>query len=96
MREMQDGYMKELDDADVEIVELTGGKLVVVQRRRSDEVVEKANVEGNDEDVIVAELKKRPSKGEAVRQLVLLAHALFRKERYIKSLRGEDVGEDMD
>lgn len=45
MREMQEGYMKQLDDADVEIAELTGEALVVVQRRRSDEleVVEKVD-----------------------------------------------------
>lgn len=45
MREMQEGYMKQLDDADVEIAELTCEALVVVQRRRSDEleVVEKVD-----------------------------------------------------
>lgn len=52
--------------------------------------------------VVVTELRKRSSreifeteKGEAMRQLIVLAQALFRKERYIKSLRG-GVEMDMD
>ncbi|KAJ7103631.1 hypothetical protein B0H15DRAFT_943036 [Mycena belliarum] len=87
-------YMKELDDADEELAELTGVPHQALVRRqpvlRYDAPIEL----GNDFESLIVELRKRSDqeivsveKRVMIVQLVSLAQALFRKERQIKHLQ---------
>jgi len=87
-------YMKQLNDADIELAELTGGvPQTVEQRTGTTEYREPIDLRGPDAAAILHELRSRSSKEvfEAekpyqVRVLVIFAQALFRKEREIKRI----------
>ncbi|KAJ7786206.1 hypothetical protein B0H16DRAFT_1708410 [Mycena metata] len=93
---MHKAYMKQLDDADEELAELNGVSFQALVRRQPvsgyDKPIEQQgdNIEG-----FVVELRQRSgkeihsteSKKALVEQLVVLAQALFRKERQIKHLQ---------
>jgi len=99
LKEMHEAYMKQLDDADLEIEELTGVPRQVITRRKPVCGVEEkmGDVEDGDVEGLVVELRKRSGQGifekdkrTLLEQLVVLAQALFRKEREIKHLQGRD------
>ncbi|KAJ6509434.1 hypothetical protein C8R47DRAFT_25155 [Mycena vitilis] len=90
-------YMKQLDDADEEIAELTGTPYQAMVRRQPVSGYDKpVEMQGKDVESFILELRKRSnkevqsteSKKALVEQLVILAQALFRKERQIKHLQG--------
>ncbi|KAJ7634205.1 hypothetical protein DFH06DRAFT_681300 [Mycena polygramma] len=90
-------YMKQLDDADEEIAELTGAPYQAMVRRQPVSGYDKpVDMQGKDIESFILELRKRSnkevqsteSKKTIVEQLVILAQALFRKERQIKHLQG--------
>ncbi|KAJ6575006.1 hypothetical protein B0H19DRAFT_1254636 [Mycena capillaripes] len=94
---MHISYMKQLNDADEEMAELTGVPYQALVRRQPvsgyDEPLE---MQGEDVESFILELRKRSdkeihsteSKQSLIQQLVILAQALFRKERQIKHLQG--------
>ncbi|KAF7339552.1 hypothetical protein MSAN_02169700 [Mycena sanguinolenta] len=90
------GYMKQLNDADEEIAELTNVPYQPIVRRQPVSGYDEPLKQGDDVDAFVMELRKRSdkevhsmeSKKDTIQQLVLLAQALFRKERQIKHLQG--------
>jgi len=97
LKVMHETYMKQFDDADVELEELTGIPRQVITRHQSVIGLEEemADVEDGDTDGLVIELRKRSGKAifetdkkTLLEQLVVLAQALFRKEREIKHLQG--------
>lgn len=99
LKDVHEAYMKQLDDADVEIEELTGvPRQVIIRRKAVCGLEEKmGDVEDGDVEGLVVELRKRSGKGIAekdkrtlLEQLVVLAQALFRKEREIKHLLGRN------
>ncbi|PCH34710.1 hypothetical protein WOLCODRAFT_165764 [Wolfiporia cocos MD-104 SS10] len=95
--DMHEAYMKQLDDADAELAELTGApREAVVRRPVTTEYHEPPSLKGPDAEAIVRELRMRSRKDihetekpDLVRGLVLLAQALFRRERRIKHIRRE-------
>ncbi|KAI0925256.1 hypothetical protein AcV7_005539 [Taiwanofungus camphoratus] len=100
-------YMKQLDDADIELAELKGvAHRAIARRAVTTEYHEPPDVNGQDVVAIVRELRVRSRKDicdtdkeDLVRGLVLLAQALFRKEREIKGMYGRkemDSGDDDD
>ncbi|KAJ7357262.1 hypothetical protein DFH08DRAFT_954542 [Mycena albidolilacea] len=96
LAQMHIAYMKQLDDADEEIAEITGVPYEAVVRRQPVSGYDEPLEQGDDVEGFVMELRKRSnkevhsteSKKAMVEQLVLLAQALFRKERQIKHLQG--------
>jgi hypothetical protein len=90
-------YLKQLDDVDIELEESTGSKCEVITRRNDqDEVTEDGDLDG-DVEVVLKELRMRSRKKvcdsdrtQLMKEVVLLAQGLFRKERLIKSLEDED------
>lgn len=93
---MHIAYMKQLDDADEEIAEITGVPYEAIVRRQPVSGYDEPLEQGDDAEAFVMELRKRSNKEvhstepkkAMVEQLVLLAQALFRKERQIKHLQG--------
>ncbi|KAJ7492721.1 hypothetical protein FB451DRAFT_1219372 [Mycena latifolia] len=88
------GYMKELDDADEELAELTGVPRQVFVRRQAVAGYDAPIELGDDFESFIVELRKRSDKEIvsadkklSIEQLVALAQALFRKERQIKHLQ---------
>ncbi|KAJ7706287.1 hypothetical protein B0H17DRAFT_1192786 [Mycena rosella] len=95
LKSMHLDYMKELDDADEELAELTGVPREVLVRRQPASGYDEPIVLGDDFEAFIAELRKRSDKEIvdadkklSIEQLVALAQALFRKERQIKHLQG--------
>jgi len=96
LSQMHIAYMKQLDDADEEIAELTGVPYQAIVRRQAVSGYDEPLEQGDDVEAFVLELRKRSnkevhsteSKKAMIQQLVLLAQALFRKERQIKHLQG--------
>jgi len=96
LTQMHLAYMKQLDDADEEIAELTGTPYQAIVRRQPVSGYDEPLEQGKDVEAFVLELRKRSnkevnsteSKKDMIEQLVLLAQALFRKERQIKHLQG--------
>ncbi|KAJ7487488.1 hypothetical protein B0H11DRAFT_2230255 [Mycena galericulata] len=87
-------YMKQLDDADEELGEITGVPREAVIRRQPVSGFDAPIEQGDDLEAYVDELRKRSDKEIVstdrkllVQQLVVLAQALFRKERQIKHLQ---------
>jgi hypothetical protein len=98
---MQEDYMKQLDDADAELAEITGQQHVAVVRKQPDEEGMVTTVE--DDMGGVRELRMRPTKEvvaedrqTSLTHLVLLAQELFRKEREVKRIRKARGGMHMD
>lgn len=94
LKSMHLGYMKELDDADEELAELTGVPRQVLARRAPVSGYDEPIELGDDLESFVVELRKRSDKEivsadkkQLIQQLVVLAQALFRKERQIKRLQ---------
>ncbi|KAJ7275149.1 hypothetical protein B0H12DRAFT_1227677 [Mycena haematopus] len=93
--QMHLAYMKQLDDADEEIAELTSVPYQAIVRRHPVSGYDEPLEQGDDLEEFVMELRKRSdkevhsteSKKAMIQQLVLLAQALFRKERQIKHLQ---------
>jgi len=88
------GYMKQLDDADEELAEITGVPRPVFIRRQPVSGYDAPIEQGDDLEAYVVELRKRSDKEivsmdkeVSIQQLVVLAQALFRKERQIKHLQ---------
>ncbi|KAF7347921.1 hypothetical protein MVEN_01550000 [Mycena venus] len=96
LAQMHLAYMKQLDDADEEIAEVTGAPYQAIVRRQPVSGYDEPLEQGKDVEAFVLELRKRSdkevhsteSKKDMIEQLVLLAQALFRKERQIKHLQG--------
>jgi len=94
LNDLHESYMKQLADADVELAELTGvPNDVIVRRQVSVEYRASPDMGGRDTAAVVRELRMRSSKEiadmekpESVRALVLLAQALFRREKEIKRI----------
>ncbi|KZT67529.1 hypothetical protein DAEQUDRAFT_387955 [Daedalea quercina L-15889] len=94
LNDLHEAYMKQLTDADVELAELTGvPNDVIVRRAATIEYIAPPDVSGRDTAAIVRELRMRSSKEiaetekpDSLRALVLLAQALFRREKEIKKL----------
>ncbi|CCM02336.1 uncharacterized protein FIBRA_04428 [Fibroporia radiculosa] len=94
LTDMQEAYMKQLNDADIELAELTNTEpQTIAQRPITVDYREPVDLRGPDVTTIVRELRMRSQKEiaevekpDAVRSLVLLAQALFRKERDIKRI----------
>jgi hypothetical protein len=94
LMDMVEGYLKELDDADVELAEVTGGPVQSTQRRqnaleyRAPEPLPESALE--QEKALRARSRKEwcdLDKKRVMEELQLLAQALFRKERLIKRVR---------
>lgn len=91
---LHDAYMKQLDDADVELAELTGTpNTAIVRRSVTVQYIAPPKLDGGDTATFVRELRMRSAKEiaeterpESVRALVLLAQALFRREKEIKRI----------
>jgi hypothetical protein len=89
-------YMKQLDDADEELAELTGVPYQAMVRRQPVSGYDKPIEQGEDLEAFILELRQRSnkevhsteSKKAMIEQLVVLAQALFRKERQVKHLQG--------
>ncbi|KAJ6604550.1 hypothetical protein DFH09DRAFT_1300758 [Mycena vulgaris] len=95
LKSMHLDYMKELDDADEELAELTGVPHQVLVRREAVSGYDAPIQLGDDFETFILELRKRSGKEIvsadkklSIEQLVALAQALFRKERQIKHLQG--------
>ncbi|KAJ6519718.1 hypothetical protein C8R45DRAFT_918669 [Mycena sanguinolenta] len=90
------GYMKQLNDADEELAELTNVPYQPIVQRQPVSGYDEPLKQGDDVEAFVMELRKRSdkevhcmeSKKDMIQQLVVLAQALFRKERQIKHLQG--------
>lgn len=87
--------MKQLDDADEELAEITGVPRQVLIRRQPVSGYDAPIEQGDDFDAYIIELRKRSDKEIGsmdkkvlIQELVALAQALFRKERQIKHLQG--------
>ncbi|KAK7064310.1 hypothetical protein R3P38DRAFT_3165333 [Favolaschia claudopus] len=95
LSQMHLAYMKQLDDADEELAELTGVPYQAIVRRQPVMGYDEPLEQGEDVEAFVMELRKRSdkeihsteSKKRLIEQLVLLAQSLFRKERRIKHLQ---------
>nr|GAT44100.1 predicted protein [Mycena chlorophos] len=95
LHNMQLAYMKELDDADVEYAEITGQVYAPIARRPVVLGLDKPVMRGDDLDAYVVDLRQRnnkevvstESRKQLVEEMVVLAQALFRKERVIKHLQ---------
>jgi hypothetical protein len=96
LTQMHLAYMKQLDDADEEMSEATNVPYQATVRRQPVSGYDEPLEQGDDVEAFVMELRKRSdkevhsteSKKAMIEQLVLLAQALFRKERQIKHLQG--------
>ncbi|KAJ7169779.1 hypothetical protein C8R46DRAFT_1217429 [Mycena filopes] len=92
---MHVAYMKQLDDADEELAEVNGVPYQALVRRQPVSGYDKPVEQEGDVEAFVVELRKRSnkeitsteSKKALIEQLVVLAQALFRKERQIKHLQ---------
>ena len=94
LAEMRAAYVKQIEDAEIELAEVTGqSREVVVQRKDADET--QVDIHGGDvdADAILKELRQRSRKqvidadrGQLAEEVVLLAQALFRKEKIIKRM----------
>ncbi|KAH9840697.1 uncharacterized protein C8Q71DRAFT_721196 [Rhodofomes roseus] len=92
--DLHEAYMKQLADADVELAELTGvANDVIVRRPVTVEYRAPPDVNGQDTAAIVRDLRMRSAKEiadmerpESVGALVLLAQALFRREKEVKRI----------
>lgn len=104
LTDMNQAYMKQLNDADAELAELKGVEpQLVVQRPNVMEYLQPVDLHGPDVAAIVHELRQRSEKEIAelekedkVRGVVLLAQALFRKEREVKRIRKEQESNEND
>jgi len=95
LKSMHLGYMKELDDADEELAELTSVPRQILTRRQAVSGYDAPIELGDDLESYVVELRQRSDKEivgvdrkVSIEQMVVLAQALFRKERQIKHLQG--------
>jgi len=96
LQSMHLAYMKQLDDADQELAELTGAPYSALVRRAPVSGLDDPVVQGEDLEEYILELRKRSdkeissteSKTVRIQELAVLAQALFRKERQIKHLQG--------
>jgi hypothetical protein len=95
LKSMHLGYMKELDDADEELAEITGVPRQILTRRQAVSGYDAPIELGDDLESYVVELRQRSDKEivsvdrkVSIEQMVVLAQALFRKERQIKHLQG--------
>ncbi|KAJ7630832.1 hypothetical protein FB45DRAFT_548196 [Roridomyces roridus] len=94
LKEMHIGYMKQLNDADAELSEMTGEQRPVIERRPVVSGYDAPIELGDNLEAYVTELRKRSDKEivgvdrkVSIQQLVVLAQSLFRKERQIKHLQ---------
>ncbi|KAJ7225614.1 hypothetical protein GGX14DRAFT_693571 [Mycena pura] len=96
LQSMHLAYMKQLDDADQELAELTGAPYCALVRREPVSGLDDPVVQGEDLEEYILELRKRSNKEISstesrtvrIQELAVLAQALFRKERQIKHLQG--------
>lgn len=94
LNHLHEAYMKQLDDADIELAELTKApNNVIVRRSVTVGYVAPPKMDGSDTATIVRELRMRSPKEiadtdrpESTKALVLLAQALFRREKEIKRI----------
>ncbi|KAJ7783677.1 hypothetical protein DFH07DRAFT_788728 [Mycena maculata] len=96
LKVLQLGYMKQLDDADEELAEITGVPSHVVVRRQPVSGYDAPIEQTADLEAYIQELRKMSDKEIVstdkkllIQQVVTLAQALFRKERQIKHLQGQ-------
>lgn len=92
---MYEAYLKQLDDADAEVNELTASaREPLVRRGNTVEYKAPLKVDTEDIETAVKELRMRSpkevieteSKGNLIQSLVILAQSLFRRERQIKGI----------
>ncbi|KAF7985276.1 hypothetical protein HWV62_6419 [Athelia sp. TMB] len=97
--EMRAAYVKQIEDAEIELAEVTGqSREVVAQHKNTDEM--QVDIHNGDvsTDKILKELRQRSRKQvmeadrrQLAEEVVLLAQALFRKEKIIKRMAVLDV-----